>query len=644
MNIKLIKLKLENFKGIKSLEVNFKEKTDVYGENATGKTTIFDAYSWLLWDKDSQNRKDFNIKPFKKNGEVTHNVESSVEGDFEFNGKSVSLRKVYKEIWTKKRGKTTEEFSGHTTDYFVNEVPVKKSEYNSKVSEMVNEDEFRLLSNPLYFNQVLDKKERRKILLSLINDVTVEDIVKTNIELKELDLANYSIEEIQSMAKASRKKINDELKSLPARIDELNNSKVDYDFEKILKGKKDIEKKIKDIDKLLSGSNKSLEIVKEKTAEINNLYREKQSIQNEIDEINAKKEFEITREFNKRKLEYERERENARQACIKLDRKRDLKSEEKDIKLKELEALEEDIGRLRNNYLEVNKTEYNGSLICPTCNRPLEEHDQKEILENFNLNKAKKLEEITKEAKKQKELIENCKENIEKLSKDIEALTDQVLEKQKEYEQFEDFSEDRPEIVVEDYPERFYQINKEVEEIENTIRNLESNDNSHLEDEKDGLQKDLEELNKKLGLKDQNKFIDEKIKIYEDQEKELAAKFEEQEYKLYLCDEYTRIHAELVQDEVNKLFKNVKFKLFETQINGGIIEACEAKVNGVDYSDVNSAGKINTGLDVINTLSNQLEKKVPIFVDNAESVNELIDVDSQIVRLVVSKDKELNIK
>lgn len=644
MNIKLIKLKLENFKGINSLEVNFKEKTDIYGENATGKTTIFDAYSWLLWDKDSQNRKDFNIKPFKKNGEVTHNVESLVEGNLEFNGKSVSLRKVYKEIWTKKRGKTTEEFSGHTTDYFINEVPVKKSEYNNKISEMVNEDEFRLLSNPLYFNQVLDKKERRKILLSLISDVTLEDILKANVELKELDLINYSIEEIQAMAKASRKKINDDLKSLPARIDELNNSKVDYDFEKILKDKKDIEKKIKDIDKLLSGSNKSLEIVKEKTTEINNLYREKQSIQNKIDEINANKEFEITREFNKRKLEYESERENARQAYIKLDRERDLKSEEKDIKLQELETLEKGIESLRKNYLELKKSEYDGSLICPTCKRPLEEHDQKEILENFNLNKAKKLEEITKEANRKKDLLEDYKEDIEKLSKYIDSLTDQVLEKDKEYEQFKDFSEDKPEIIKEDYPERFYQIDKEIAQIEKEIKSLEIEDNSHLEDEKNSLQKDLEELNKKLGLKDQNKFIDEKIKLYEEQEKELAAKFEEQEYKLYLCDEYTRIHAELVQDEVNKLFKNVNFKLFEIQINGGIIEACEAKVNGVDYSDVNSAGKINAGLDVINTLSNHLEKKVPIFVDNAESVNELIDVDSQIVRLIVSKDKELNIK
>ncbi|WP_249961743.1 hypothetical protein, partial [Histophilus somni] len=154
----------------------------------------------------------------------------------------------------------------------------------------------------------------------------------------------------------------------------------------------------------------------------------------------------------------------------------------------------------------------------------------------------------------------------------------------------------------------------------------------------------LEEINNKLGLKGQNSVIDEKIKAYEEQEKELAKAYEEQEKKLFLAEEYTKIHAELVQDKVNKLFKHVNFKLFDVQINGGIVEACEAKVKGVDYSDVNNAGKINAGLDVINTLSKHIDKQVPIFVDNAESVNELIEVDSQLVRLIVGKTKELQIK
>ena len=161
MQIKIKTLKLENFKGIKDLTIDFKDTTNIYGDNAVGKTTIFDAYSWLLWDKDSLNRKDFAIKPYDKNGEEVHNLESVVEGDFSFDDTDLNLKKIYKEVWTKKRGSTQAEFTGHTTDYYINAVPVKKKEYNERIKSVLSEDNFNLLSNPLYFNQFLVKTERR---------------------------------------------------------------------------------------------------------------------------------------------------------------------------------------------------------------------------------------------------------------------------------------------------------------------------------------------------------------------------------------------------------------------------------------------------------------------------------------------------
>ena len=99
----------------------------------------------------------------------------------------------------------------------------------------------------------------------------------------------------------------------------------------------------------------------------------------------------------------------------------------------------------------------------------------------------------------------------------------------------------------------------------------------------------------------------------------------------------------MVSDKINQVFSLAKFKLFERQINGGIAEACEVTIDGVPYGDLNSAAKINAGLDVINSLSEKLDLKVPVFIDNAESVNKLIETDTQLVRLAVSKDKELKI-
>ena len=154
----------------------------------------------------------------------------------------------------------------------------------------------------------------------------------------------------------------------------------------------------------------------------------------------------------------------------------------------------------------------------------------------------------------------------------------------------------------------------------------------------------MEEINKKLSLQGQNEKIDERIKELEEQEKELAKAYEEQQRIIYLCEEYTKAYVDLVSDKINDSFDLVKFKLFENQINGGITETCEATFEGVPYSDLNNAAKINAGLDVINSLSDKLDLKVPIFIDNAESVNELIKTDTQLVRLVVSKDKELKIE
>ena len=176
------------------------------------------------------------------------------------------------------------------------------------------------------------------------------------------------------------------------------------------------------------------------------------------------------------------------------------------------------------------------------------------------------------------------------------------------------------------------------------MKSIASVDNSRLKDLKENYKRDLEQMIQKLAKKDLNAEIDKKVELYEKTEKDLAKEYENNQRIVYLTEEYIKIYTNLVQDKINEMFKDVKFKLFDTQVNGGIIETCEATVNGVPYSDVNNAGKINAGLDIINTISKKLDASVPIFVDNAESVNKLVDTDGQIVKLFVSDDKELVVK
>lgn len=600
MQIKIKTLKLENFKGIKDLTIDFGDTTNIYGDNAVGKTTIFDAYSWLLWDKDSLNRKDFAIKPYDKSGEEVHNLESIVEGDFVFGDTDLTLKKIYKEVWTKKRGSTQAEFTGHTTDYYINSVPCKKKEYNERIESVLSEDNFNLLSNPLYFNQFLVKTERREILLSLIEDVKPEDIIAKNKELEDLDLENYTVDELKKIAKDSARKINKDIESIPARIDELDKSKIhDIDFDALEFRKRSTLPAIKEIDEKLADASKMAEGMTEITGKITALQKEKSDIaekyQNKCFEINLKNKNVL--------LEKEQDKLALEEAKKNIERLKDL------------------VEKSRIEWQEVHKEQYQGDFKCPTCGQDLLPDQIEKTMANFNKKKSEKLANIEEKAKDLKIKIEECEKLI-------------AIYEVKEYKE-----EDLP-----TEPTRLKEIDKELDESKAKLKDFSLDDKKDLLEKKDSLNADLEEINKKLSLQGQNEKIDERIKELEKQEKELAKAYEEQQRIIYLCEEYTKAYVDLVSDKINDSFDLVKFKLFENQINGGITETCEATFKGVPYSDLNNAAKINAGLDVINSLSEKLDLKVPIFIDNAESVNELIKTDTQLVRLVVSKDKEIRIE
>lgn len=644
MQITLKQLTLTNFKGIKNLTIDFEKDTSISGANATGKTTIFDAYSWLLWDKDSLNRKDFGIKPYGTDGENLHGVESSVNGILEVDGKDLELTKIYKEIWTKKRGQLQETFTGHTTDYFINSVPVKKGEYNEKIEMLIPEKEFNLLSNPMYFNQILDKKEKRSILLSLIKGVEKSEIIGKNKDLNKLDLDNYSIDEIKAMAKASAKKINDEIDSLPIRIDELISSKNDYDFKALEDNKRVIEKRVEELDGVLQGSSQVLDSIKEKNLEIQKYMDKMNEIKREIDLKNFDLESKANSEYFKKKSEFENKKLEAQKKIDNLLREKSSLDNEILLIKKDIHSLENETDRLRNNWIETNSKEFDGSLNCPACGRPFEEHDKQEILENFNIEKSRELTKIVNFANSAKDAIRTKKEDLEEKENRLEDIKLFIGNFKKELENLGEFKEEKEEIVKLELPEEYFELEKRIEDTRASIATLTNADNTAVKEEKRGLQAELNDLVSKIGLKDQNKFIDEKIEMYKEQEKELAKMYEKQQEILFLCDEYIRIYTDLVQYQINGLFENISFRLFEKQVNGEIKETVEATVNGVPYSDVNNAGKVNAGLDVINTLSKHLEISVPVFVDNAESVNELISIDGQLVKLIVSKDKNLIIE
>lgn len=648
MRVKLEKIILKNFKGIKEKEVCFSDKTNISGDNATGKTTIFDAYSWLLWGKDSLSRKDYEIKPYDDNNNVIHNLESSVEGVFDIDGKETAFTRVFKEVWTKKRGSSDKTFTGHTTDFYINDVPKKKKEYEEKISEFVSEDEFNLLSNPKYFNEKLDKKERRKILLSLVKGVNIDDVKEANRELKKLDLSNYTIEEIQAMAKATCKKINKKLEEIPARIDELENTKTTVDFSELKKEKEGLKKEIENLDKKLAGSRNVSE-------ELDKKYSGIAKIKNEISEINSK--FEDSKNNQIKDLE-ETNFEIGRKITIagfEIDnRKNAIEDADKEVERAKtlIKNHEKYLSEMRIKWGEIQKKKFDGSLSCPTCGKEFDPDKKEEIIKHFNLEKSQNLEDLSKQGKSFNEAIEGYKKDIEDSNKNREELIKDIEKLSKSLEKYKEEKEEIQEQIAkvksltlcDKKLEEIKKLEEKIKDIEDEIKNIGKEDNTQILEQKRAYNERLDELNTKLSKQGLNAELDEKIKKYMDEEKELGKEFENQQERLYLCDEYIKTYTNLVSDKINNLFTKVEFKLFDTQINGGILETAEATYKGVPYGSLNNAAQINAGLDVINSLSKHYEKEIPIFVDNAESVNELVETESQLITLTVSKLKNLRVE
>ncbi|MGX4659459.1 ATP-binding protein [Clostridioides difficile] len=644
--ILLKSLDIENFKGIKELHIDFNNITNVFGENATGKTSIFDAFTWVMFDKDSKNRSVFEIKPLDSNNKVIRGLVTTVTAVLEVNNREIKLSKKYEEKWTRKRGESEATFTKNETTYMTNDTPIKKSEYVKEIAEIADEEQFKLLTNPYFFSNELNWKKAREVILEICGDITTEQIIETKQELTplvtEFEKEN-NIDKIIKNRKASKNNLSKEKEEIPVRINECNERIYDIDFEEIeaqLKAKKSDLEAIED--NLLNGTKTNEQILKDKE-KIFELKQEIQSIKQSASEKGNKKRNKLLKEKDELKYNIK----NLRNNLVYLERDNELKET---LKKRAIEKTT----NLRDKWTKKSQETLDLSVIqteCPTCKRPLDlediEEKKKEMLDNFNLNKAKELKEIAELGKSKNDDVELFNTEIERLKVDINKTLEEIQEKavlldkiKKELE-----STKSTEIYSADEEKRLTEISAEIKELEEKINNKDADKNiDELKENKKKLTSEIELLNKELAKRDINKeLLDRKEQLLE-KEKALGIELAHQEKILNLCELFIKTKVSLLESNISSKFKNVTFKLFKEQINGGIEETCEALINGVPFSNANTAGQINGGLDIINTLSNYFEVKMPIFVDNRESVNNLIDIDSQVINLIVSNDNPLKIE
>jgi len=639
----LKKLSLKNFKGIKDLHIDFSKVTNIFGDNATGKTTTFDAFTWLLFDKDSKDRTTFDIKTLDSNNNVLHGLEHGVTGILNVDGKDVTFSKIYKEKWTKKRGEASKELTGHETLYYIDEVPVKKSEYQERISSIINEQLFKLISNPLYFSTNMKWQDRRKVLLDIIGDITTDRIINYRSDLKDIEalLVDKDVDGLKKTIQAKKKRLNDDIKAIPIRIDEANNSIKEIDFDALEFRKRGIVTGINSLEEQLMDSSKvNEEVLKDK----DNLYKHKSDLkeieykikekaQKPLQELKTKV-FELNNQVSSCKM-------NIQSLENRIEDERNLATQ-----------LETDMQTLREEYQRINSETLDvpeDAFVCPACKRPLEEHDvetqSSTMLENFNLNKSKRLESINARGKAMKEKAQIYRNNVLRAKRQLEE--DRELLKQLEsniIEHNEKIANFNSNVSTENNQE-YQEILKQIQELEIKLQKLMTpTNNLELKARKMQLESELEDVNKQLIYKQHNENMKTRIAELQEEEKKLAQQIATLEGQEFLCEEFIKTKVELLESSINYKFNYVSFKLFDTQVNSGLNETCEALINGVPFSNANTASQINAGLDIINALSEHYGVQAPIFIDNRESVNQLIEINSQVINLIVSKDKNLRVE
>jgi exonuclease SbcC len=645
--VKLKSIKINNFKGLKELEISFDSSvTNIYGKNGVGKSSICDAYSWLLFGKNSQNDSQFGIKTLDSENNPIHHLEHSVEGVFMVDEEEITLKRVYFENWVKRKGSDTTELSGHSTKYFINEVPLSLAEYKLKVDSIISEEFQKLLSNPLYFNQVLPWKDRRVVLSKIVGEISDKEVYSTfkkenQEQLQTLLSSGKTLEDYKREYAVKRKKIKDELDLIPSRIDEAHRSLPEAkNWESIDNDIQFNEAQIKTIDSQIEDATKQMDA---KFAEVNKVKQIKFQKEQELQAVINEETIESKKDYNKAVAEA-----NDVKHIIQLN----MNSVKQQVELiqeiqAKIERHEEANNQLRNQFTEENAKVFEFDSTAFSCNSCQREYDTDKIeeikanaLTKFKAQQEQIISEIRAAGGANKVEIDKCKTVVDELKKKKDGYNATIEAKQTELKAIEEKiktlelnvnsqKEDSPKVI---------QLKKEISEI--VIPEVVAVDNSELKIKKSELQAEIDTLKLQLHDKVQIEKGNARIEELSQQQRTLSQEIASFEQVEMLIDKFNNSKMDLIEQKVNDKFSLVKFKMFSKLVNGSSEDCCICTVNGVDFSDVNNAGKVNAGLEVIKVLSDFYGISCPVIIDEKESVSSLLPIDSQLITLSVDEKCE----
>lgn len=659
MELKIRRISLENFKGKRSLNIEMKDGvTCIYGANRTGKTTIADAITWCLFGKDSKGRTQFGIKTRDENGEEIPHLPHSVTMDVMIDGAAHTIQRTLVEQWTKMHGAAETTLRAHTTECYVDGQKYTVRDYQQFVANIVSEDTFRMLTTPTYFPSMAWEEQRRALvrMSEPISDKTIVEGLTAGGEISKEQgeellsvLSQKSIIEHVEHLSYQMKQVKGTLAQIPIRIEEVERGKPNHpDMEE-----DEIKKKEEETRSLLQSLHPRTSLtLKPLTDRMTFL---------------TKRKVNIEQGAENKVLLAEGDRDKARQQI-----ERGIKSGEDNIKSleKKIYALNVMIERVqgelelyyadregireswkKNTAMRFELSETDDK--CPTCGQPLPEDMLREHIgkmrEDFNKRKATTFDWLTKQAETLKKNIAEAEQSIEnyraekvKTEADIEQAKQALEELRAKAGEPEEPIPTKEQILAEDV--NYQGILRDIATTQQQIDEMQDGDDEQR-------RKDAEEATDMLNWLIEGRQVWEAIKAAAMRIDELRESQRQGNMQLSMLERmydaamaFQMASDKMLEEQVNKMFKFVGFRLFKTLINGTRQPYCEAMVGGIPYSDLNRADQINAGIDIINTMTRHYGVYVPLVIDNAEAINDILPTETQNIQLYVSDEKELTIR
>ena len=651
-------LTMRNWRGEKERTTNFNidAPTFILGANGLGKSRHFNAFCWLLFGKDSEDRKDFNVRSYDEHHNLFHRCECSVEATLIVDGEELTIKREFAEQWTKPRGQVEEVFSGNVTLCTWNGAPIKVTEYQNRVNEcIINDTLFKVLTNPKYFTEKMKWQDQREVLLQMAGVKSDEEIAAGNEEFKKLldILSNKSLSDYRKEIAAAKKRLKVELNEIGPRIDQTQKLMPEVEDWTVIENEiKEINEQISTLTAQVQGFASADEA---KANERIAISREIARLMEMLQELKDAQQQDATKQASdanaeKREVESRLKTSNSELSTINIDKGR--VKERVSYITKQVSEITDQLAKMRQEWYNINAAEYSGSDICPCCRQLLPEEKRLEARRLFTEKKQKDIISLNARGMQLKGQLEDL--NTELATKESEeatlekALADKQEEINKLYEQLSSMKEKTTSDFIFGDTEEMIAIQNKIKELGAKRDEVSTQSDNEvlkeIESKRDSLADERKSLEERLQKREQIEKANKEIKRLENLGRDLSQQIADVEQREYIAAQFTKKKIEDCETRINAMFELVKFQLFDYTQDGNEFECCTCLVGGVPYATANSAGQVNAGLDIIRSLCKFNNVCAPIFCDGSESVNSFIEMPSQMIFLKVTDDKRLIVK